>query len=99
MNTMVTKISVEEVRHVANLARLELGEGEELRMTEQMNSILSYMDKLNELDTRDVAATTHAIQLENVSREDRVNTSLDRSRALHNAPQNDGVNFVVPKVI
>ncbi len=96
---MATKISVEEVRHVANLARLELGEGEELRMTEQMNSILSYMDKLNELDTRDVAATTHAIQLENVSREDRVNTSLDRSRALYNAPENDGVNFVVPKVI
>jgi aspartyl-tRNA(Asn)/glutamyl-tRNA(Gln) amidotransferase subunit C len=96
---MVAKISVEEVRHVANLARLELGEGEELRMTEQMNSILSYMDKLNELDTRDISATTHAIQLENVSREDQVNSSLDRTHALHNAPQNDGVNFVVPKVI
>ena len=96
---MATKISIEEVRHVANLARLELGEREELRMTEQMNSILSYMDKLNELDTRDVPATTHAIQLANVSREDRVDASLDRADALHNAPQNDGINFVVPKVI
>ena len=99
MSIMENKISIEEVRHVAVLARLELTEREELRMTEQMNSILSYMDKLRELDTRDVPATTHAIQLENVSREDLVNPSLDRARALSNAPQNDGVNFVVPKVI
>jgi aspartyl-tRNA(Asn)/glutamyl-tRNA(Gln) amidotransferase subunit C len=99
MSTMETKISIEEVRRVAILARLELSEEEELRMTEQMNSILSYMDKLNELDTRDVSATTHAIQLENISRQDLVSPSLDRTCALHNAPQNDGVNFVVPKVI
>ena len=96
---METKISREEVRHVANLARLDLTEQEELRMTEQMNSILSYMDKLNELNTSEVSATTHAIQLENVSRQDLINCSLDRAQALANAPQSDGVNFVVPKVI
>ena len=96
---MKSKISREEVRHVANLARLELTEQEELRMTEQMNSILSYMDKLNELNTSDVSATTHAIQLENVSRQDRISCSLDRRQALDNAPHSDGVNFIVPKVI
>jgi aspartyl-tRNA(Asn)/glutamyl-tRNA(Gln) amidotransferase subunit C len=96
---METKISKDEVRHVATLARLELSESEELRMTEQMNSILSYMDKLNELNTMDVPATTHAIQLNNVSRQDSVESSLDRERALDNAPQSDGANFVVPKVI
>jgi aspartyl-tRNA(Asn)/glutamyl-tRNA(Gln) amidotransferase subunit C len=96
---METKISLQEVRHVADLARLELTEREELRMTEQMNSILSYVDKLNELDTSDVPPTTHAIQLENVFRQDVVVASVDRLMALDNAPQNDGVNFIVPKVI
>jgi aspartyl-tRNA(Asn)/glutamyl-tRNA(Gln) amidotransferase subunit C len=96
---METKINREQVRHVATLARLELTEREELRMTEQMNSILSYMDKLNELDTSDVPTTTHAIQQENVSRHDVVKCSLDRELALHNAPSSDGANFIVPKVI
>jgi aspartyl-tRNA(Asn)/glutamyl-tRNA(Gln) amidotransferase subunit C len=95
---MTTKISKEEVRHVADLARLELNEQEEERITEQMNSLLSYMDKLNELDTREIPATTHAIQLQNVFRRDLVGSSLDRRRALANAPQTDGVHFIVPKV-
>lgn len=96
---MTTKISREEVRHVATLARLELTESEELRMTEQMNDILSYMDKLNELNTSGISATTHAIQLENVFRPDQVTSSFEREGALANAPQSDGVNFIVPKVI
>jgi aspartyl-tRNA(Asn)/glutamyl-tRNA(Gln) amidotransferase subunit C len=96
---MKTKISREEVRHVATLARLELTEAEELRMTEQMNSILSYMDKLNELNTTDIPATTHAIQLENVFRPDQATSASDRDGALANAPQSDGVNFIVPKVL
>jgi len=96
---MREKISREEVRHVAGLARLELSEQEEKRMTEQMNQILSYMDKLNELDTLDIPPTTHAIQLQNVFRPDEVSPSLERERALANAPRNDGVSFIVPKVI
>jgi aspartyl-tRNA(Asn)/glutamyl-tRNA(Gln) amidotransferase subunit C len=96
---METKISLEEVRHVADLARLELTQGEEARMTEQMNSILSYVEKLNELDTTEVPPTTHAIQLENVFRQDVVTPSVAREVALNNAPQSDGANFVVPKVI
>jgi len=93
------KISREEVRHVAALARLDLSEGEESRMTEQMNQILSYMEKLNELDTASVPATTHAIELKNVFREDETVESLERELALKNAPQSDGASFVVPKVI
>ena len=96
---MTTKISREEVRHVATLARLELSEAEEGRMTEQMNSILSYVDKLNELNTTDVPATTHAIQRENVFRPDQVSSVSNREGALANAPQSDGANFIVPKVI
>jgi aspartyl-tRNA(Asn)/glutamyl-tRNA(Gln) amidotransferase subunit C len=96
---MSEKITREEVRHVAKLARLEQSEAEEERMTGQMNQILGYMDKLNELDTAGVAATTHAIQLHNVFRPDEVVPSLDRGESLGNAPETDGVNFVVPKVI
>ena len=84
---------------MALLARLELSEAEEERMTGQMNSILEYMGKLNELDTKDVPPTTHAIELQNVFRPDLVQPSLDRKDSLANAPGTDGVNFVVPKVI
>ena len=96
---MDAKITGQEVRHVAQLARLELSEAEEQRMTGQINSILEYMDKLNELDTHDVPPTTHAIQLQNVFRPDLVQRSLERAESLANAPGTDGVNFVVPKVI
>lgn len=96
---MKEKITREEVRHVADLARLELSEQEESRMTEQMNQILGYMDQLNELNTEGVSPITHAIELRNVFREDEVRESLPREQALANAPQSDGVNFLVPKVI
>ena len=96
---MNEKITREEVRHVAKLARLEQSGQEEERMTGQMNQILGYMDKLNELDTTGVCAMTHAIQLQNVFRPDGVAPSLDRQDALANAPETDGSNFVVPKVI
>ena len=96
---MDAKITRQEVRHVALLARLELSEAEEERMTGQMNGILQYMEKLNELETKDVEPTTHAIQLQNVFRPDSVQGSLDRKDSLANAPGTDGVNFVVPRVI
>ena len=96
---MSAKITRDEVRHVAELARLELSESEEERMTGQMNGILEYMDKLNEVDTKGISATTHAIQLQNVFRPDEVRDSLERQAALTNAPETDGVNFIVPKVL
>lgn len=96
---MQSKISREEVRHVAHLARLDLPEGDEVLMTEQMNSILQYMDALNTVDTANVAPTTHAIQNRNVFRPDRVLGSLHREAALANAPETDRTSFIVPKVI
>lgn len=95
---MRAKISRSEVRHVAMLARLALTEQEERVLTDQINHILGYMDKLNEMDTSDVEPTTHAVRLQNVFRPDRVEPSLDRSAALANAPADDGVSFIVPKV-
>lgn len=87
------------MRHVAHLARLELSENDEIRMTEQMNNILDYMDTLNQVDTSNVPPTTHAIQNKNVFRPDEVLNSLPREAALSNAPETDSASFLVPKVI
>ncbi len=96
---MSEKISKAEVLHVADLARLELTESEIALMTEQMNSILSYMETLGRADTADIEPTTHAIRLSNVFRPDTVKESMDRELGLSNAPRTDGISFVVPKVI
>ena len=96
---MSEKITRDEVRHVAALGRLELSPGDEQKFTGQLNDILKYIDKLNELDTTGVPATTHVVELRNVFREDEVLESIERDEALRNAPDGDGVNFVVPRVI
>jgi aspartyl-tRNA(Asn)/glutamyl-tRNA(Gln) amidotransferase subunit C len=93
------KISKKEVEHVAHLARLNLT-GEELeKMTGQLDNILSYVDKLAELDTSQVVPTTHVFSVSNAFREDVEKESLSRSEALKNGPQQDGVMFQVPKII
>lgn len=96
---MQSKITREEVRHVAHLARLDLSEAEEAVMTEQMNSLLQYMETLNTVDTSNVEPMTHAIQNRNVFRPDRVLGSLHREAALANAPETDQTSFIVPRVI
>ena len=93
------KISREEVEHVAHLARLELKDQELVKMTEQLDNILSYVDKLGELDTENVKETTHAFSISNAFRDDVVQSSLDQDEALSNAPSDNGESFVVPKVI
>ena len=93
------KITLEEVEHVARLARLEVSAEEKEQLTHHMNRILLYMDKLNELDTTGVTPTSHAIDLHNAFREDRVQESLPKERSLENAPESNEVEFVVPRVI
>lgn len=92
-------IQKEEVEHVAHLARLHLG-GEELdRMTGQIDMILSYVAKLDELDTAGIEPTTHAFSITNAFREDRVEKSLDQEKALANGPDHTEDSFVVPRII
>ncbi len=93
------KISKDEVTHVAHLARLEFGEAETEKFTAQLNGILRYMDKLNEVDTNGVEPVTHAIARKNAFREDAVNASLPPEASLANAPESRGGCFLVPKVI
>ena len=92
-------VTVQDVRKIASLAHLEFNEAETLRYTEQLNKILEYMDKLNELDTSDVDITYHPVEFPNVFREDEVHESLPVEKALQNAPQKNWQYFVVPKVV
>ncbi|MCF6289509.1 MAG: Asp-tRNA(Asn)/Glu-tRNA(Gln) amidotransferase subunit GatC [Desulfobacterales bacterium] len=93
------KITEEQITHVADLARLELSPGEVGSMTVQLDRILSYVEKLNQLDTAGVAPTTHALSIQNAFRPDQVRPSLDRKDSLANAPAENGEAFVVPRVI
>jgi len=92
-------ITVKDVQHVAKLARLQLSPGEEATFTEQMNAILQYAEKLNELDTDHVKPTTHVLQVSNVMRDDVVKESLSQDEALLNAPDHEDGHFKVPAVL
>ncbi len=93
------RISIDEVTYVANLARLELGSEEVVEMAGQLDRILTYIDKLNELDTTGLVPTTHAISIENAFREDEVAESLSQERSLANGPRHGEDSFIVPRVI
>jgi aspartyl-tRNA(Asn)/glutamyl-tRNA(Gln) amidotransferase subunit C len=93
------KITLQEVEHVARLARLELTAEEKERMRAQLDSILSYIDKLNELDTSDVEPTSHVLPMTNVFREDEVAPSLAQEAVLANAPDRQDLFFRVPRIL
>ncbi len=93
------KLSTKEVEYVAHLARLEITYKETEKFTAQLNDILGYIDKLNELNTIGVEPMSHAIAVTNAFREDKVLESLGTQKALANAPDARGEFFRVPKVI
>ena len=89
----------EEVLHVAQLARLSLEPAEIELFTRQLNDILDYVAKLQELDTEGVPPLAHVIPVFNVLREDEIKPGLDRDQALDNAPAEEEGAFLVPRVI
>lgn len=93
------KITADEVLYVARLARLEVPAAEVEPTTRQLDRILCYVDKLNELNTDGVKPTTHALAVTNAFRDDEVRPSLPQETALANGPRQNGEAFVVPKVI
>lgn len=93
------QITPEDIRKVAHLARLELNPAEVAQMTDQVGTILAYIDKLNELDTTGVRPTTHALAINNAFRDDVLVPSLPQAEALSNGPKQNGEAFVVPKII
>ena len=85
--------------YLEELSRLNLTGDEKQRTQKDLNSILKYMDKLNELDTSDVEPSSHAIPMVNVFREDIVTNKDDRERILANAPDRSNGAFRVPRIL
>jgi aspartyl-tRNA(Asn)/glutamyl-tRNA(Gln) amidotransferase subunit C len=93
------KITLQQVRHVARLARLALSEEELSRLAPQLESILGYIDQISEVDVSGVEPMAHALPLSNVLRDDTVEPALSLEAVLQNAPETDGRFFKVPKVL
>jgi aspartyl-tRNA(Asn)/glutamyl-tRNA(Gln) amidotransferase subunit C len=96
---MSMAISKEEVERVAKLARLLVSEEEKDVLTKQLSGILTYVGKLNELNTEGVEPLSHVIDIKNVFREDKTRESLSQELALSNAPEKRDGFFRVPKII
>lgn len=92
-------ITIQDVEYVAELAQLSLDDETKQRLAKEMQDVLSYMDKLNELDTSDVEPMLHVLDVSNVYRDDVVGPSLPRDTALMNAPKSDGAYFLVPRIL
>lgn len=96
---MSENITDKDVAHIAALSRLKLS-GEETKMfRRQLSDILGYIEKLNELDTKDIEPTSHILPLKNIYREDCTEPPLDREAALSNAPDKTERFYKVAKII
>jgi len=93
------KITREEVRNVALLARLDLSDDEEAAFATDLDQILTYVEMLDELDTAAVEPTAHVVELETPYREDQVTNAPDATALLAGAPARDGTFLKVPKII
>lgn len=91
-------ITANEVRHIALLSRLALTDEEVAVFQEHLDQILGYVDQLKSVDTTGIDPTFYPLPLENVFREDEVETPLDQSEALRNSADATEQFFVVPKV-
>jgi aspartyl-tRNA(Asn)/glutamyl-tRNA(Gln) amidotransferase subunit C len=92
-------ISIDDARHVAKLARLDVDDARLQRLTTQLESILEYVNQIARVDLTSVEPMAHALPLHNVFREDVIEPSLPIEKVLMNAPDTDGNFFKVPKVL
>ena len=88
-----------DVKYVAHLARVALSPAEEKKLAAQLGNILGYIEKLKELDVKDVEPTAHAVPLINIFRADEIRPSLSNEEALRNAPAKANGLFLVPKIV
>lgn len=93
------KLSPEQVRHVARLARLQLSEAEVEQYGAQLSAILGHVEQLQALDVSGVPPMTHASDEPTRYRDDAVEPGLGAERAVQNAPEKSGTSVAVPKII
>lgn len=92
-------IDAQTVKKVAKLARLELTENEISQHTKQMEKIVKFVEKINQLDTEGIVPTAHVLDINNVSREDAAVNSSIRDELLKLAPESKDGFILVPRVI
>ena len=95
----MSRISVDQVKHVAHLARLAITEEEASKFTKQLDDIISFAEQLNELDTENVEPMAHALEVRNVMREDHAQQGLPREEVLKNAPDHQDGQIKVPGIM
>ena len=95
----MTKINSNDVRKVAQLARLELPEDEVITYADQLQEILGYIEQLKKVDTTGIPPTTRAVEVVNVLREDLATLTETREELLDLAPNREGDFFRVPKIL
>src|SRR5689334_4502802 len=93
------KVNRELVDNLAHLARLHFTENEKEEIEKDLQRMISFVEKLNEIDTAGVPPLLHMSFVTNILREDEIKGSVSRDEALQNAPVTDGIFFKVPKVI
>lgn len=93
------KIDTAQVEKLAHLSRLEFSDAEKEEMVEDMNKILGFVEKINELDLGDVEPLVYLTEEDNKWREDQISDQVSREEALKNAPDRDTDYFRVPKVL
>lgn len=95
----MTKITIDEVKHVANLARLAITEEEAQKFANQLDKIIGFAEQLNELDTDNIEPTSHVLDIKNVMREDIAQAGLPVEEVLKNAPEHENGQIRVPSII
>ncbi len=96
---MMQKINKQTVDEVAHLARLEFNEAEKEEILKDMNNMLQFIEKINEVDTTDVEPLVYLNTEKSLTREDVAQKTITKQEALKNAPDKDSDYFKVPKVI
>ena len=92
-------LSIAEVEHVAELARLNLNQEDLAKFAEQLSSILQYIEKLNQLPTEQIEPLSHILPVVNVFREDRAQPSPSRADMIANGPLVEDGQYKVPKIL
>ncbi len=95
----MTRITIDEVKHVANLARLAITEDEADKFAKQLDAIITFAEQLNELDTDNIEPTSHVLDMKNVFREDKAKPGLPVEEVLKNAPDHEDSQIKVPAIM
>src|SRR5699024_2569237 len=95
----MTKVTSEQVEHVANLARLEVSQDEVNEFTQSLEDILNFAGQLDEANTENVEPTFHVLDLQNVLREDKSESGIPQEEALKNAKETEAGQFKVPAIM